>query len=81
MCTTSWEADGFAVSFHSTTVSFCLHSIPHGLILSPFHSTQSSLKDNSEALATLTGIVDGTGNVYIGAAIGQVSGGINVQWP
>ena len=40
-----------------------------------FHSTQSSLKDNSEALATVTGIVDGTGSV--GAAIGQVSGGIS----
>ena len=55
---------------------FCINHMPslfsfHSAAISADLGRQKALKGNSEALSTVTGIIDGTGS--LGAAIGQVA--------
>lgn len=53
-------------------LSYCLHTLIYDT-----KYLQSAVRGNPNSLATVTGIVDGTGSV--GAAIGQVAQGVGIS--
>lgn len=72
-CLWCWED----IAILSVDIISCLSYCLHTLIYDCLKYLQSAVRGNANSLATVTGIVDGTGSV--GAAIGQVAQGVGIS--